>query len=493
MKTTFLHVADCHLGKWQYNLRERFNDFGRAFHHIVDEAIAAHVDFVVLSGDLFEKRAIDALTLNQAMRALDKLHGKGIPCLAIEGNHERPYYSERVGWMEFLAVRDLMILLTPTFENGEAQIKPYKNRAGSYYDPVPGVRVHGLRYFGAGTATAIESYARALEAYPNDGIEYTVFMAHAGVEGVLADQGGGLSHRQWAVLHPHIDYLALGHVHKPFTFDDWIYNPGSPESCSVAESDWKERGYYLVEVDTKQMRPSTVSHSTVSHSTVSAVMQKSATNESTENVGPEKRASESESTETESTETESTETEVEQESNTTGRAAAQKWVKHVATLHANPRRTFYRFSMKTDLLTSPAHLLDHCRELLQRKARDVGARELPALEKPVVELQLTGVLPFDRSALDLGAIETLVQETFFPLMTLVKNFTRSGEFAIDGTEAMNRAELERQVLTDLLNRDTRFQATSEAWTDVALTLKQLALNGANGEAILAEIGDRLQL
>ena len=87
MKTKFLHVADCHLGKWQYNLRERFNDFGRAFHHIVDQAIAAEVDFVILAGDLFEKRAIDALTLNQAMRALDRLHKKGIPCLAIEGNH----------------------------------------------------------------------------------------------------------------------------------------------------------------------------------------------------------------------------------------------------------------------------------------------------------------------------------------------------------------------------------------------------------------------
>ncbi len=467
MKTTFLHVADCHLGKWQYNLRERFNDFGRAFHYILDEAIAAQVDFVILSGDLFEKRTIDALTLNQAMRALDKLHGKGIPCLAIEGNHERPYYSERVGWMEFLAVRDLLILLTPTFENGEAQIKPYKNRAGSYYDPVPGVRVYGLRYFGAGTATAIESYARALAASPNDGSEYTIFMAHAGVEGVLADQGGGLSHRQWSVLHPHIDYLALGHVHKPFAFDDWIYNPGSPESCSVAESDWQDRGYYLVKVDTEQVRPST---------------NAAATHESTANAPTEDKS------ETDASVTDSSAI----DASAIDALAMQKWVKHEATLHANPRRTFHRFSMKTDLLTSPAQLLDHCRELLQRKARDVGARELPALEKPVVELQLTGILPFDRSALDLSAIETLVQETFFPLIALVKNFTRSGEFAIDGTESMNRTELERQVITDLLNRDVRFQATSEAWTDVALTLKQLALSGANGEAILAEIGDRLQ-
>jgi hypothetical protein len=64
---------------------------------------------------------------------------------------------------------------------------------------------------------------------------------------------------------------------------------------------------------------------------------------------------------------------------------------------------------------------------------------------------------------------------------------------IGGTEALNRTELERQVLIDLLNRDTRFQATSEQWADVTLTLKQLALSGANGDAILAEVGERLQL
>jgi len=444
MKTKFLHVADCHLGKWQYNLRERFNDFGRAFHHIVDQAIAAEVDFVILAGDLFEKRAIDALTLNQAMRALDRLHKKGIPCLAIEGNHERPYYSERVGWMEFLAVQDLLILLTPTFEEGKPLLKPYTNRSGSYFDPVPGVRVHGLRYVGAGTATAVAQYAQALGEINNDGVYYTIFMAHAGVEGVLADQTGGLSHRQWSLLRPHVDYLALGHVHKPFTFDEWIYNPGSPESCSVAESEWVDRGYYLVQVDTD-----------AAHAALSTTV---------------------------ATEAEDATTAITQ----------QSWVKHEAMLHANPRRVFHRLSMKTDLLTSPTQLLAHARELLQRKARDVGARHLPALEQPIVELQLTGVLPFDRSALDLEALETLIQESFHPLLAMVRNYTRSSELAFDTTDVLNRAELERQVLTDLLNRDARFQTNSEAWAELTLTLKQLALSGANGDAILSEVGERLQ-
>lgn len=423
MQSRFLHLADCHLGKWQYNNRDRYNDFGRAFHHIMEEAIRAQVDFVILAGDLFEKRSIDALTLNQAMRGLEKLKARNIPCLAIEGNHERVFFSEQVGWLKFLALQDLIILLDAPFENGVAQLSPYANRNGSYINPLPGLRVHGLRYVGAGTATAIEGYAKALAEQPKDGIDYTIFMAHAGVEGVLPDQGG-LSHRQWSVLRPHVDYLALGHIHKPYSFDHWIYNPGSPESCSVTEVAWEERGYFLVNVDT---------------------------------ACPEE---------------------------------ADR--KHTATLHANPRRTFHRLTMKTDLLQSPAELYDHCREFLQRRARDLGIRQLAPSQRPVVELQLSGVLPFERSTLDLEALEKLVQESFQPLVGLVKNFTRSPELAVEGSELLSRTELERKVLIELLERDVRYRPQSEQWAALTLTMKQLALNGADSNAILTELDHQMR-
>ena len=51
----FLHIADVHLSYQQYGLTERFNDLNRAFLHLMDEAIARRVDFVLLAGDLFER------------------------------------------------------------------------------------------------------------------------------------------------------------------------------------------------------------------------------------------------------------------------------------------------------------------------------------------------------------------------------------------------------------------------------------------------------
>ncbi len=86
MKARFLHFADTHLGYRQYNNLDRYDDFARAFLAVIDVAIAEKVDFVVLAGDLFEKRSIEALTLNQAMIGLERLKAANIPCVAVEGN-----------------------------------------------------------------------------------------------------------------------------------------------------------------------------------------------------------------------------------------------------------------------------------------------------------------------------------------------------------------------------------------------------------------------
>ncbi|MBK8045815.1 MAG: metallophosphoesterase [Anaerolineales bacterium] len=192
MITRFLHCADIHLGYQQYGRKERFNDFAHAFNAIVDKAIdggdtraARAVDFVILAGDLFHKRSIDALTLNQAVRALQRLRDKKIPCIAVEGNHERSYYEETIGWMKFLALQDLLILLDAEFVDGKPQLRPWepRRRQGSYIDLQGGLRIHGLRYYGSGTALAVAEYAQAISEIDRTGVGYTIFVAHAGVEG----------------------------------------------------------------------------------------------------------------------------------------------------------------------------------------------------------------------------------------------------------------------------------------------------------------------
>ncbi|MCC6457014.1 MAG: exonuclease SbcCD subunit D [Caldilineaceae bacterium] len=420
MRARFIHMADCHLGYRQYNLKDRFNDFGRAFHHVIDVAIAEKVDFVLLAGDLFHKRAIDALTLNHAVSALERLKTARIPCIAVEGNHEHAYYEDFIGWMEFLNLRQYIILLDAQFSEGKPALQTYTRPKGSYYDPVPGLRVHGLRYLGAGTARAVEGYSAALAEHSRDGVEYSIFLTHAGIEGEV-DGMSGLSMREWSFLREHSDYVALGHIHKPFTREDWIYNPGSLETCATLEVAWQERGYYLVEVDTERSE------------------------------GP----------------------------------------KHTAKLIANPRRPFERLFLKTDLIESPDALYQQARELMTRRARDLGPSRLETSSQPIVDFHLHGLLNFDRAALSLTQIEEMATEILNALHPLIRNDCHSADYAVAPGETMNRQTLERKVLADLFSRDARFAPRSRQWARLALDLKGLTLDGASPEVILDELEARM--
>src|SRR5437879_13399535 len=140
MRASFIHVADVHLGYEQYGVRERFNDFSRAFWDIMAEAKQRKVDFVVIAGDLFNKRAIDALTLIHAIEGLKKLKDAGIPAIAIEGNHDRSYYRDGTSWLEFLCYQGYLMLLKPYMQNGAPVLSRWEadNMRGSHVDLLGG-------------------------------------------------------------------------------------------------------------------------------------------------------------------------------------------------------------------------------------------------------------------------------------------------------------------------------------------------------------------
>jgi DNA repair protein SbcD/Mre11 len=256
MQITFMHIADLHLGNRQYQLDERFNDFYLAFDRIADEAIHRHVEFVLIAGDIFHKRAIDAITLYQATHVFERLREAGISVLAIEGNHDKAYYSDgSTSWLSFLAWRSGIHLLSPAYADGRLHFQPqeaYDSR-GSFDLPGTGIRVYGIPWAGAQTARIIQWAADALTATRAEeemqGIRYRILMLHTGIEGIVPNLHGLPTAEQFEPLRGLIDYIALGHVHKPYTIDEWLYNPGSLETVSAEEITWPERGYYFATID----------------------------------------------------------------------------------------------------------------------------------------------------------------------------------------------------------------------------------------------------
>ncbi|HEX9068336.1 MAG TPA: exonuclease SbcCD subunit D [Ktedonobacterales bacterium] len=255
MRATFIHTADNHLGYEQYGVKERFNDFARAFFAIVDDAIARKVDFFICAGDLFHKRASDVLTLMQAEQGLRRLREAGIPVIAVEGNHDRTYYKDGASWLQYLCWQGLLTLLDPVIEAGEPQLSPWNpdSMQGSYVDLLGGkVRVYGLPWYGAGTVRVMQGMARALkaarDAAAEPGVEFRILVMHTGVEGIVPQLHGLPNREDFEPLHSLVDYVALGHVHKQYEMDHWLYNPGSTETVGAEESAW-ERGFYAVTVD----------------------------------------------------------------------------------------------------------------------------------------------------------------------------------------------------------------------------------------------------
>ncbi len=238
----FVHMADVHLGYRQYNSEERALDFAQAFLSAIKFAVERKVDFVLIAGDLFHKKSdIDPLTLTQATKVLEKAKKAGIPVVAVEGNHDSTYYKDSFSWLDYLARSGLIVNLKPEFDEGEMVVEEWDGERGAYVD-LDGVRIYGMKYYGSLTEKILEEYSKRIRSG-----DFTIFMAHVGVEGYVKMHGCVSSNRLHR-LKGRVDYVALGHIHRSFVEDDFIFNPGSLETCEITELEFK-RGFFYVEFD----------------------------------------------------------------------------------------------------------------------------------------------------------------------------------------------------------------------------------------------------
>jgi DNA repair protein SbcD/Mre11 len=253
----FLHISDIHLGFDRYDSKPRTLDFFYALQDVLEKyAVGESVDFVIIGGDLFEHRNIQPAILNQAQICFQMLQAANIPVLAIEGNHDNAPYGTKSSWLRYLSDWGLLKLLEPgDVGKGEPFYGHWDEDAkrGGYIDLDCGVRVLGSSWYGAAAPRAIEQIAEALGDLPT-APGPSILLFHHGLEGQISRYSGALRYGEVLPLKKAgIDYLALGHIHKSYEEDGWIFNPGSLEANNVEESQF-ERGAYLVEIDEKGIR-----------------------------------------------------------------------------------------------------------------------------------------------------------------------------------------------------------------------------------------------
>ncbi len=248
----FLHTADIHLGKTyrtSSHEAERFEDFFRMLGSIVTVAIAEQVDFLLIGGDLFHTGQILPRTFARTIETLQPLKDAGIPCIAVEGNHDWIHRRDNISWMEALSQMGYIRLLRPsrTGDGGYCfdTFDPETGAGG--HMAIMGLNIYGLGYIGTQAGNHVARICEAVTTRNN------LLLFHVGVWTYSPVEIGNMQPDEALPLAECFDYVALGHGHKPYIIATpggrpYAYNPGAPERVNFGEERY-DKGYFIVHLE----------------------------------------------------------------------------------------------------------------------------------------------------------------------------------------------------------------------------------------------------
>lgn len=247
----FLHISDIHLGCTRYQLETSPRDFFRAwFDVIVNYGIGEKVDFVIMGGDFFHKKSVPPETMNHAMAGLSILRENGIPVVTIEGNHDQRHSDSEYSWLRSLEQWGFLRLLEPQMVDGLPVFREWDTNSEDYisggFTDIGRARIFGSNWYGASANLAIPKLIDAIRENRRENA-FHILLLHTDVEGHQTHPLPALSLENLNALRAVTDYVALGHTHRAYEIDNWVFNPGSLEITNIEEYA-ENRGAWLVEV-----------------------------------------------------------------------------------------------------------------------------------------------------------------------------------------------------------------------------------------------------
>ena len=272
-----LHFADAHIDMANYGRHDpetglplRVLDFLKSLDTIVDTAIAEKVDLVIFAGDAYKDRSPAPTFQREWGRRIIRLSQAGIHTLLLVGNHDlSPAIGRANAIQEFdtLAVPYVTVLSKPQFLSARELGLPVQVIA------IPWVARSGLVAAtdtspadGAEVLTNIEQRLTDLvEGWLEqaDPVLPTILTAHASVQGAKYGSertvmlGADLVLPGSLVRDGRLDYVALGHIHKPQDLNENahppVIYPGSIERVDFGEAG-DDKFFIIAEVEKGRTR-----------------------------------------------------------------------------------------------------------------------------------------------------------------------------------------------------------------------------------------------
>ncbi|GAB4462384.1 MAG: exonuclease SbcCD subunit D [Anaerolineales bacterium] len=264
-----LHFADAHIDMANYGRHDpetglplRVLDFLKSLDTIVDAAISERVDMVIFAGDAYKDRSPAPTFQREWGKRIVRLSQAKIPTLLLVGNHDlSPAVGRAHAIQEFdtLQVPFVRVLDKPQF------LKP----ADLWDVPVqviaiPWISRSGLMATLEMSAADTSEVFSSLEARLSDLAEGwineadptlpLILTAHASVEGAtfgaerMVMLGSDLVLPTALVKDRRLDYVAMGHIHKPQNVNEGnhppVIYPGSIERVDFGEA--KDDKFYVI-------------------------------------------------------------------------------------------------------------------------------------------------------------------------------------------------------------------------------------------------------
>jgi DNA repair exonuclease SbcCD nuclease subunit len=236
---SFVHAADLHLGYSQYGLEVRRQDFDRAFQELVDKTIELKPDFMIIAGDLFHQARQSNVTLENAIKNLNRLREARIPVLAVDGSHDSAPNALTGTILNPLDSAGLVCYLP------RQKSASWKNDCCYVYG-VP--NYHTRRK----TEEELPQFMKIKPPSPNQDM-FNIFTFHMALDLPSVKPPYMEAEAPPELIPEGFNYYAGGHVHKPYRErfrDGLLVYSGCTETTDYADAQIK-KGFFHVKVNEK--------------------------------------------------------------------------------------------------------------------------------------------------------------------------------------------------------------------------------------------------
>jgi len=248
-----LHTSDWHIGKQLHKI-DLSEDLEMFFDWLIDTIQKEQIDLLLVSGDIFDQANPSQASFSQYYNFLKRMAKLDCKILLTGGNHDSPAVlnapkqlleildivmvggaPDEIQELFFEYKKDdvnLVIAAVPFLKDKDIR----KSVAGeSYEDKIDQIRIGLKNYF-----SNVNDYYKA-----NYGSHKFIVMGHLFVQGAQSSdsereiQIGNQAGVEESIFGDTSDYVALGHIHKPYSVggSNKIHYSGSPVSFSFSEKE----------------------------------------------------------------------------------------------------------------------------------------------------------------------------------------------------------------------------------------------------------------